>query len=270
MELGILSMLFIILTLYLIYIVLQMVVGIYLFIRMRKTKLNNILPLSLFFIISSIQGIMSLFNLPVIIFQASLFIPSILLLIFTKLTFFRDQKTPFIFFLVIMLILKIITFLVSLFIIPLSTPMTAKFSKDYVLYYYLYLLIICINLSIPELWLGYSALNYYKQVKLLNIEPWIKKRYLIISYSAIILFIEAIAYLFLPWSSEGFRHPQALVVIFIVTTVTVVFSIGSIIGWMMPKKLKIHFNKGFTPIRDEILDEAELLKKIKSELSKGG
>jgi hypothetical protein len=157
---------------------------------------------------------------------------------------------------------------IALYIAPFSIPMSTEITENQILFYYIYLSITSINLIISELWLAYSALNYYKKIKYQSIEPWIKRRYQIIGYSALILSIEAVAYLFIPWSAEGLYNPQILFVAIIVSIVTVVFSFGNVIGWIMPQNLKIYFNKNYNPITEQPLDEQELLDKIKSELAR--
>ncbi|MFX0072827.1 MAG: hypothetical protein ACFFAO_17245 [Candidatus Hermodarchaeota archaeon] len=237
-------------------------------IKAKTTKLYNMLPLSIFFLFSAIQPILSLMTLPSIFFQIIHYIPAICLLIFVKLTFYRDKKSPFKLFMFIVITLKIVSLLIGIFIAPFTFPMLSTVSKKEIIYFLIYKLIACVNLTISYSWLAYSALKYHQTIKHQSIEPWIKRRYQIIGFSALILLIEAVAILFWPNSAEGLRDPQALLIGFIMTLETVIFSIGSIIGWMMPKKLKNYFNKDFTYGIEEPLDEDKLLEKIKSELSK--
>ena len=75
-----------------VWIVLQLIVATFLSIKVIKTKRYNIIPLILFFFISSLR-IISFFMSPsfLIIFLIMVQFPNILLVIFTKLTFFKHK-----------------------------------------------------------------------------------------------------------------------------------------------------------------------------------
>ncbi len=270
MQPSTISIIFNIVTiLYLIYIVLQVIVGLFLLNKMKKTRLRNLLPLSLFFLLNAIEGFLALIEAPILILQLIKFLPNICLILFTKYTFYQDRKSSFKIILSLVVILKFLNFLLTLYI-PFEIPMRMELTNEQIPYYYLYLSMISIIILLSELWLAYSSLNYYKSVKNISIEPWIKKRYLIIGICTLILSSEGIVWLFMPWTTEGYYNPQGLIVGFIVIIVFVTFSVGSVIGWMMPQKLRNYFNKGFQPIKEESLSENELIEKIISELTNRG
>ncbi|MBD3342902.1 MAG: hypothetical protein GF353_27635 [Candidatus Lokiarchaeota archaeon] len=269
MDPSISILLTVITIIYGLYIILQLIVGIFLVIKAKTTKLYNIIYLALFFIVSSMQGLLSYGNFSNLIFQAIYFLPTIFLLLFIKQTFYRDKKSPFYIYLTIILSLKLVNFLISVYVAPFTIPMSFQTSKVEKFYFIIYKLIITINLAIAEIWFGYSSLKYYFQIKDREIAPWIKKRYQIIGYSALILLIEAIAISFLPPSAEGLYHPQALMIGIIIAITTLFFSICSGLAWMMPENLKKYFNKDLEQPQEKSLTEEEIINKIKEELSKG-
>ena len=254
----------IIITLVLIFIILQLIVGIFLLYKMIKTKLYNLLPLILFFLINSLL----LLNLPYLFFHIIAHLPSICIIIFTKYTFYRDRKSAFKIVLGIVIVLKIADFILKLYI-PFSFPMRIEIRSTEIPYYYLYLSIMAGIILISYIWLGYASLNTYKSLKNQSIEPWIKKRYLILGISSVLLSLNGVIMLFMPWTRKGFEDPLAFTIGILIFTVTIIFSAGSVIGWMMPQKLKKYFNRNFQPIPEVDLSEKELMEKIKKELSEG-
>ena len=152
-------------------------------------------------------------------------------------------------------VLKITDFILKLYI-PFSFPMRIEIRSTEIPYYYLYLSIMAGIILISYIWLGYASLNTYKSLKNQSIEPWIKKRYLILGISSVLLSLNGVIMLFMPWTRKGFEDSLA-------------FSAGSVIGWMMPQKLKKYFNRNFQPIPEVDLSEKELMEKIKKELSEG-
>ncbi len=252
--------------LYLIYVLLQLFVGIYLFYRFYKTKFRNLIPLALFFILTSFEGVMSLLEFNIII-QVHQFIPNLVLLFFIQYTFYKDRKSPFKILFFSIITLKVINFSIAL-IFPISIPMTASLTINQLPFYYIYLVIVFVIISLSELWLAYSALSYYFSNKKTNLEPWVKKRYLLIGIAALILSLEGVLWLFLPPSPEGFENPQSFIIGFLVVIVYTLFTLTSLIVWIMPKKLKNFFNRNYKNAHDNKLSEEELLSQIRLELRK--
>jgi hypothetical protein len=54
----------------------------------------------------------------------------------------------------------------------------------------------------------------------------------------------------------------------LIASMNAIFSIGNVIGWMMPQKLKDYFDSNFKPTLFEIIPEEELIEKIKNELAR--
>ena len=254
----------IIITLILIFIILQLIVGIFLLYKMIKTKLYNLFPLILYFLINSLL----LLNLPYLFFHIIAHFPSICIILFTKYTFYRDRKSAFKIVLGIVIILKIADFILKLYI-PFSFPMRVQIKSTEILFYYLYLSIMAGIILLSYVWLAYASLTTHKSIKNQSIEPWIKKRYLIIGILSSLLSLNGIIMLFMPWTTKGFEDPHAFIVGILIFIVTIIFSAASIIGWMMPQKLKRYFNRNYQIIPEEDLSEKELMERIKLELLEG-
>ena len=144
-------------------------------------------------------------------------------------------------------------------------PLTFSISSELVIPYYSFAFIVSSQITITMVWFLYSAFKSYRVINKLEIEPWIKKRYLIILASCFCFALNGVLVLVIPIEG-GYEN---LIITYTVATTIIAFSFGNLIGWLMPQKLKNYFNKDFIKIREEILSESELLEKIKSELRGG-
>lgn len=124
-----------------------------------------------------------------------------------------------------------------------------------------------LEITIPTIWLAYNSLKVYRRLKNLDIEPWVKKRYLLIAIASLIFAASAIASFFMPLEG-GFEATHPVVSIFVASSF-IIFSFGNLIAWIMPKKLKEYYNRNYKVPISEDLSEKDLLDKIKSQLSKG-
>lgn len=251
-----------------VWIVLQLIVAIFLLNKMIKTKTFNLLPLILFFIISSIRIIFySLFPSLLIIFLILIQFPNILLVIFTKLTFFKYKKSPFKIFLIILIIVRSIDFIIRLNF-QISIPIITSLDEVNLIYYYYILFSITISFLLSHLWLGIVALKYYYSIKSINIEPWIKKRYQLIGLSSIIYSLSIFIYYFIPYNVVGPWAFPNVIYGYILVGFTIFYSLSAFLGWVMPKRLKKFFNKDFKRPNDKEYSENELLEIINNEISK--
>lgn len=250
--------------LYLIYFVVQLSTCVFLSIRMYKTKQMSLLPLIIYFLFKPMEIIF------ILIFGTSLIIGAIgniSLVFFTKYTFYKEKRSPFL-VLLALLILLTISFNLLIFFIPFSLPLSFIVSESEIVYFYIYLLMNSLFALLTYPWLGLSSLRYYNSIKNQNIEPWIKKRYQIIGFSSLIITLNSIVYLFFPIDGISLEHLELFVVVVILLINTVIFSFGNLIAWIMPQKLKDHFNRNYQIIIEEDISEKELLETIKTQLSK--
>ncbi|MFX1278000.1 MAG: hypothetical protein ACFFA3_01190 [Promethearchaeota archaeon] len=252
----------------LVWIVLQLFVATFLLIKMIKTKTYNLLPLILFFLITSLRLVFYALVPSLIII--TLFLnqfPNILIVIFTKLTFFKDKKSPFKIFLLILIIVRSIDFIIRL-IFQISIPMTTSLEESNLVYYFFILFSITISFLLSHLWLGIIALKYYYYLKYINIEPWVKKRYQLIGLSSIIYSLSIFIYYFIPYNVIGLYEFPNVIYSYIILGFTIFYSICAFIAWIMPKRLKKFYNRGFKRLSEKEYSENELMEVIEKELSK--
>lgn len=247
---------------------LQLIVAIFLLIKMIKTKVYNLLPLILFFLITSLRLIFyalvpSLIIITLILNQ----FPNILLVIFTKLTFFKYKKSPFKIFLITLIIVRSIDFIIRLRF-QISIPMTSSLDESNLIYYFYILFSITISFLFSHLWLGIIAMKYYYSLKSINIEPWIKKRYQLIGLSSIIYSLSILIYYFIPYNVVGLYAFPNVIYSYMILGFTIFYSICAFIAWIMPKRLRQFFNKDFKPLSEKEYSESELIEIINRELSR--
>ncbi len=248
-----------------VWIVLQLVVAIFLLKKMLKTKRYNLVPLILFLIISSLRIffiviIPSLFPIYLLLIQ----FPNILLIIFTKLTFYKYKKSPFTILLLILIIVRSIDFIIRLNF-NISIPMTYALNESDLIFYYYILFSITISFLLSHGWLGIISLRYYRSLKSENIEPWIKKRYYLISISSLAYALSIFIYYFIPHNVIGIYAFPNNIFSYIILGFTIFYSLCTFVAWVMPKKLKRYFNKDFQIIEEKELTEEELLERINKE-----
>ena len=248
-----------------VWIVLQLVVAMFLLYKMFKTKRYNLTPLILFFIFSSIR-IIFLVIVPSLrpIYLVVVQFPSILLLIFTKLTFFKYKKSPFTLFLIILIIVRTIDFIVRLNF-NISVPMTVDLSESNLIYYYYILFSISISYSLSHGWLGCVSIRYYWTLKSEQIAPWIKKRYHIIAISSFIYLFNIFPFFLFPYKNVDIYAFPNILYSYMLVGIIILYSFGMFIAWIMPKKLKSYFDKDFKPAEEKELSEQELMDRINRE-----
>jgi len=253
----------------LVWIALQLIVAIFLSVKMIKTKTYNLLPLILFFFTNSVRILFSqpsLFPALTIIYLILNDLLAIWLVIFAKLTFFKYKKSSFKILIIILITNNGIDYIIRL-IFQITIPLTIYLDESFVTYYFVVLILFSISFLCSHLWLGITAIKYYNSIKSLNIEPWIKRRYQIIGLSSILyIFSIFIYYLFPSRVIDYFAFPY-LIYGFIILGFTIFYSLCAFIAWVMPKSLKKFFNKDFKRPVEKEYDENELMELINKELN---
>jgi hypothetical protein len=230
---------------------------------MLKTKLFNLFGLAMFFIGYPLTFFSQFFS-PNLIYPIIAESSLIFLLIFIEETFYKGLKSPFIFLIIIFVILNIIDS-VFRFLYGFKIPLTFFISSELVIPYYIFVLIVSSQITLTMVWFLFSTLKSYRVINKFEIEPWIKKRYLIILISCFSFNLNGFLVLVIPIEG-GYDN---LFITYTVATTIMLFSFGNLIGWLMPQRLKNYFNRNYTSIKEETLTENELLQKIKSELKRG-
>ncbi|MFW9929342.1 MAG: hypothetical protein ACFFD1_08125, partial [Candidatus Thorarchaeota archaeon] len=248
-----------------VWIVLQLVVAIFLLVKMFKTKRYNLIPLILFLIFSSVR-IIFLVTVPALrpIYLVLVQFPNLLLVIFTKLTFFRYRKSPFMIFVLILIFIRTVDFIIRLNF-NITVPMTRELSESDLLYYYYILFSISISYLLSHGWLGFVSIRYYWTIRFENIAPWIRKRYRLIAISSLIYCFSIVIYFLFPYHDVDIYVFPNIIYSYILVGLTIFYSIGMFIAWIMPQKLKRYFDKDFQPSEEKEFTEEELMERINRE-----
>jgi hypothetical protein len=240
------------------------VTGIFLFIRMNKTQLNNLFGLAMFFIMFGAQFFLGLFNLLVlyaIISESAL----IFLLIFVKSTFYKESKILFTVTLIFITILKIASTVLRL-LFQFKIPPTSTIPQGQIPFYYLLVWIVAVQIIISQFWVSYAELSTYLRIKKYNIEPWIKRRYQILGISSAFFISNGILLPLLPLENA---YDNIFFIVSVAITIFI-FSFGNLIGWIMPKWLKNIFNKNYSITLEKDTTEKELIDNLNRELKGRG
>ncbi|MFW9929760.1 MAG: hypothetical protein ACFFD1_10245 [Candidatus Thorarchaeota archaeon] len=250
--------------LYALYLGIQLITCIFLMIRTIKIKQLSLIPLVLFFFFNPLELILIfLTNTSLIVNMLS----NICLVIFTKVTFYRERKSAFIYLLIALIIVKIIDFMLKLYI-PFSIPLNFIVSPLLVPYYYLFLVITSSSIILSYPWLSIAALKYYNKVKVREIEPWVKFRYKLIGYSTLIISLNGLLYLFIPIDTYNWERLDSFIIGLLIIINTTIFSIANLIAWLMPQILKNYLNRNYQGTIEQNLTEEEIMNKIREDTSK--
>ncbi|MFX1555956.1 MAG: hypothetical protein ACFFC9_01785 [Promethearchaeota archaeon] len=237
--------------------------GLFLFYRMLKTRLYNLFGLAMFFILFTLQYFIQ--QVSYLFYAIISEIALIFLIYFVKCTFYKEKRIAFPIILISLLILKLIDLILRL-IFQFTVPESDMILISEIPFYYALAITVSLQIIISISWLSYASLNVYNRIKVQNIEPWVKKRYIIIGISSIFFGLNGFILPFIPIGA-GFENP------FFTTLVAItifIFTFGNLIAWIMPKKLREYFNRNYVPITEDFLSESELMEKIKSQLAGGG
>jgi hypothetical protein len=179
----------------------------------------------------------------------------ILSVLFTNSTFHKDKKNNKITILFLIIILALTHYyLVALKLIE----------KNMIIYFVEKVLDIIFTF-ITFNWTGFSAYLAYKRLKDKEINSWIKIRYRIFSYSAMILSVQAIPELMIIGYSYGDTE-LSIIVFGITTCLVLIVSIGNVLAWIIPSWLKKRYHKESRELKYELLPEEELIRRIKEQM----
>ena len=244
-------------------------IGSYLLIRIRRTGLSNVYWLSFYFFFTVIEFIIRMVfaagrpavgvNLISWIYYIFNLTGHFSLIFFVKSTFYTERRSPFYFVLISAIIAKIfyiIAYTITDFELSAEMYEIVQGLATYIIF-------------ITSFWLSFASLSAYYKIKKSEISPWVKKRYLIVGISAIFLIAQSIPNVLMPYR-VSFESPLMVTLTIIITILNIIFAILSLIAWVMPKRIKSYFNRNYPKLEDEELSEDYLLAQIKLQLLKGG
>lgn len=244
----------------------NLLLGIFLLIRAYQVKFNNLYSIGIGFVLFFV-GLFGNLVLGYGSTSQDIFISVgyFLIAFFTYLTFHKqkgDYRAKLFLYLLLIITFTRITF--SIIRIIYINPTT---------FYFFLASINCHNFLVFY-WLGCSSFSTYKRLRDHEIAPWIKMRYKIISEVSFFYPFHAILLFFIPWNSD-FADPSNLLslVQFVVTVIfSLIFIMGMIIAWIIPKKFKNYLNrkKEYKPSEDRDLSEEELMKLINDQFREAG
>ena len=109
-------------------------------------------------------------------------------------------------------------------------------------------------------WLAYSGLKSYNQIKNKKVQPWIKKRLLLVIYAAVINMFVNVPNLIDEFTGRIYHDFVFYIQMIIIATIMVM----QYLAWIMPKGLKKYFNRGYIiENEDDIgLSEEEIIKQM--------
>jgi len=248
-------------------IVLFFLTGTVLIYKARKMNQNNLsflgvgflLMILLFLLIGFLEGdVLGISKWAYI--QTLNFIVLLVILLFVEKTFYKDQKSPLIYFVLIV---------TTCFIVILGYQFLKDFSNfegtDLLDLLAQFIEIVWSFATFG--WLGYASLKSYNTLKDENIEPWISKRIYLVSFSA---FIE----MFYPvpeFIRVFFKIPLAdttdivsMVLWYSIVVIILIFILIQFFAWIMPSWFKNYLNRGYVPPEEKLeeLSEEEIMKQL--------
>jgi len=109
-------------------------------------------------------------------------------------------------------------------------------------------------------WLAYSGIKSYNQIKNKNVQPWIKKRLLLVIYAAFINMFVNVPNLIDDLTRRVFHDYVFYIQMIMIATIMVM----QYLAWIMPKGLKKFFNHDYIIEKEEDtgLSEEKILKQM--------
>ncbi|MFX1276801.1 MAG: hypothetical protein ACFFBP_15900 [Promethearchaeota archaeon] len=240
----------------------QLLIGIMLIYKTINSKIRNLLYLALFNLTVGISFLLSRLmvyiesELWAPIFQVLTLTSQLLIVTFIQKTFYKQKKSPYKIVVPLLIGNFFFAFIMQFFTRTL-TQLTA-------IALFIYAISYSIDHAISGYWFAYISLKQYSKYRNMNIEPWIKIRYLLsgivaLAYSnlGMPLFLLVIGR-FNPIYLRFFYDLSFLFRAILASS----FSLGSLIAWTMPKSFKKFFNKRHFPIEDRDVTEEEIMKEI--------
>jgi hypothetical protein len=231
-------------SLFVIFLIFRIITGIAVFMAWRKTKKQNLLLLFLFFVINSITLLILIFE-NVLLYDISTIISIFVILVFIDRTFYQDRKSPLKLLLILTLVLGAFAIVfINIFNSSLLLPRIISFGIHNWLVGALFIMF--------GIWSFIAASNSLKSIGSSEaVEPWVKGRYrLVLFYSVGIILVGA----FTPFTPMEGTINWALLAVLVSNILRIS---GETLAWVMPKWLKIFFNRGYTAtdIKEDLTEE---------------
>ncbi len=238
-------------------VILSLIAGIFLIIRGREKSDKGMISLGISYILMVGLFIVWGFNLvPLFITYSIMFFVYMGINFFTKSTFHKDKNRNFKW----IMIATTINYIIQ--VIP-AILFHFNLYADYISYtgrlidnaFSVTWAVIVFG------WLAYSGLKSYNQIKNKKVQPWIKKRLLLVIYTALINMFVNVPNLIDEITNRIFHE----YIFYIQIIIIVIFMVMQYLAWIMPKGLKKYFNRDYILEEEEDdtgLSEAEIIKQM--------
>ncbi|MFX1568607.1 MAG: hypothetical protein ACFFCV_09585 [Promethearchaeota archaeon] len=237
------------------------VVGIFFLVRAYQTKLKSLIYGGIALIIAAISQIgRQLFDFNLLVTRMILSFGFILVVVFTNMIFHRDRKSKLPTFI---LIITVINFFLETGLAFFSMAIVSDYT------FYLNVTQDTLNRFIVFNWMAWSTFSAYKEIRVLDIEPWVKTRYKILSFITFFFSFHNIPFFFQPWNVD-FGDPndiRSFIVFGIISVFAIIFAIGFSLTWFIPKWFKRFLNKGYNIIEEKEYTEEELMALIRKQIT---
>jgi hypothetical protein len=234
------------LVLYPLYIVIQLIYGIFLLNRALRTRVHALISLFLISLFMAADVIVSDLDLsPPVLRNLVVMNYPILYLLFTKYAFYRGRKSQYKSLLTILCILRIIQFIeISMFnyTMPPTRPVD---TPEKVLQYSFHIAIISVMHLIALVYLARASLLAHRDAENTHLEPWITRRNLLLAVGAILFAIQPAFWIFIPLDGSayvGSWQGFAMGLANMFTGLAHVFI--NLFSWVMPGWFKAWLNRG--------------------------
>ena len=232
------------------------IITIRLFMRLRATKLKNLVGLIIFFIGQSILGFFMMTGFQLGFYSVEV-ISFIALAFFINDTFYKNRKSSF--RIVILLLISLSIALITFLVLHLLAATQGLQDLENV-YYLLYIYFFTLAIFLVSLWYSsasYSALNLIRDEK---IDKLIKLRYKVIGFSSLIFALQGFItpiHVFIIIFISNYSHELYTIVNVVIL---VIFAFGNLYAWVILGS-KIEESREAAPSEDEITEE-EMMKMI--------
>ena len=225
----------------------RLIIGVNLLLVLRRTKMKNLLTLAVVFLINAVSFAFTFdFSNNSFLFYTLIDIAMVFHLIFTEQTFFSGRKSPLKFILPSSLVLGTIN-AVTIGIYTMDNTLTDMFLIGKIFF--------ALNHYVVWGWFLFVAYTSYKKLSGNSaIEDWVKARYRLMIYYAVLIIVPATLLIF--------SASQTDVVTITAAVLAMVSWILQFVVWVMPETIRRILNRNYvSPVNeaDMSLTEEEIL-----------
>ncbi len=167
----------------------------------------------------------------------------ILIVLFTKLAFYKNKKSSFKIVFSITFSIKIVHF-IEMIAFGYMVPSTVPIPGSQLGTYYFHALIVTSLIAIAFSWLAIAAYKSYKALRTEHVDAWVRNRLAAISISNAWIALSSLAYLLYPTDGLAQASPDALAANLINIPSVIAWAILNVLVWIMPDWLKRLLNAG--------------------------